>query len=326
MSEAADRRMRGIQLQRERGEADPDLRITVLSSFNADLIPPYLVEALDRAGIAAQVETGDFGQIAAQALNPASSLYTDEPGDVLVIPAAEDVLAALYSAEGGAEDQEALVANRLDEIEAAVSAILERLPAATCYVVAFGSSRAPQAHVLDPTSASRGQRAVSRFVDGLRDLSRLSPRVVVVDWDWHVRGEGMRGFADERLWYLARMRLNPDGLAELAGLTARHVAAYRGAARKVAVVDLDGTLWGGVVGEVGVGGLELGEEGAGLAFRDFQSELAILRESGVVLAVASKNNREDAVEAIESHPGMILKLSDFAAERINWNDKATEPA
>ena len=89
------------------------------------------------------------------------------------------------------------------------------------------------------------------------------------------------------------------------------------------MVDLDGTLWGGVVGEVGIGGLELGEEGNGLAFRDFQAELARLRSTGVVLAVASKNNREEAVEAIEDHPGMVLHLSDFAAERINWTDKAT---
>ena len=104
------------------------------------------------------------------------------------------------------------------------------------------------------------------------------------------------------------MRLNPDGLAELAELTARHVAAARGRARKVAVVDLDGTLWGGVVGEAGVTGLELGEEGAGLAFRDFQRELARLSDAGMVLAIASKNNHEDAAAVFETHPGMVLAL------------------
>jgi predicted enzyme involved in methoxymalonyl-ACP biosynthesis len=69
------------------------------------------------------------------------------------------------------------------------------------------------------------------------------------------------------------MRLNPAGLADLADLVARHVAASRGRAKKVAVLDLDGTLWGGVLGEVGVHGIGIGEEKVGLAFRDFQREL-----------------------------------------------------
>ncbi|HEX5909682.1 MAG TPA: HAD-IIIC family phosphatase, partial [Thermoleophilaceae bacterium] len=258
-----------------------------------------------------------------QALNPSSELYADGPDGVLLIPAAEDVLAELFDDPGSASDQTALVDERLAEIEASVTAILDRLPAATCHVVAYGADRAPVEHVLDPGDPARGQGAVDRWVDGLRGLSRLSPRVVIVDWERHVRRIGSAGLTDPRLWYLGRMRLNPDGLAELAELTARQVAAYRGGAHKVAVVDLDGTLWGGVVGEAGVSGLELGQEGAGLAFRDFQAELARLRATGIVLAVSSKNNRDEAVEAIETHPAMALRLSDFAAERINWADKAT---
>ena len=97
MSDVATRRRRGMQLQRDLAGADAEMRLTVLSSFNLDLLPPFMVEALDRRGVRASVQTGDFGQIAAQALNPASALYAGDPTDVLVVPAVEDILAALYA-------------------------------------------------------------------------------------------------------------------------------------------------------------------------------------------------------------------------------------
>lgn len=323
--DVAERRQRGLALQRERADSGETglRRLMILSSFNTDLMPPFMVEAMARAGIAVDVKNGDFGQIAAQILNPQSELYAEDPGDVLMVPAPEDLLAPLYGSVLAPADQEELVTDRLDELKMAVSALLERLPDTTCYVVAFGTGRAPSGHILDPTAPARGQTAVTRFTDGVRELARLSPRVIVVDWDWHVRAVGSAGFVDERLWYLARMRLNPEGLSRLADLVARHVAAYHGSARKVAAIDLDGTLWGGVVGEVGLSGVDLGEEGTGLAFQDFQRELVRLRDAGVVLVACSKNNRDDVVDLFERHPAMIIELSDFASERINWQDKAT---
>ena len=119
------------------------------------------------------------------------------------------------------------------------------------------------------------------------------------------------------------MRLNPSGLAVLAELVVRHVAAHRGMAKKVIVLDLDNTLWGGVVGEAGLAGLRLGEDGIGRAFQDFQRELLKLHDAGVLLAVASKNNPEDALEVFDRHAGMVLKRDHLAAMRINWQDKVT---
>ena len=321
----AELRRRGLALGREieEGARTPEVRLAVLSSFNLDLLPQFLLEALDRRGLSADAATGDFGQIAQEVLNPASWLYDGEDRDLVIVPAAEDLLAGLFERPLSEEEQDDLVEARLGELSAAVSAALDRLEGSTCYVVAFGATRAPGSYLLDPTDPARGQAAIARFLDGVRALGELSPRVVVVDWDWHSRSGGHAALGDERLWYMGRMRLNPTGLAVLADVVARHVAAYRGRARKVLAVDLDGTVWGGVVGEVGVSGLTLGEEEVGLAFRDLQRELLRLHESGIVLVACSKNNREDVVEAFERHPGMLLELSHFAAERINWQDKAT---
>jgi FkbH-like protein len=319
---AALRRRRGLELKTE--ATGP--RLFVLGTFNLDLLPPFLLEALDRAGLAATVSAGGFGQLAQTILDPASALYDPAPDEILIVPACEDLLAPLFELPGSQLDEraaEALVDERLAELSSQLDILLERLPAATCYVVAMGSDHAPVEHVLDPAAPGRRQQAVERWLQGVRRLGGRSPRIVVVDWDWHSRRYGSAAVRDDRLWYLARMRLNQLGLAALADVFALNVAAYGGRARKVVALDFDGTLWGGIVGEAGVGGLDLGEEGVGLAFQDVQRELLKLRDIGVLLVACSKNNLDDAVEVFEQHPAMILRREHLAAERINWQDKAT---
>jgi FkbH-like protein len=100
------------------------------------------------------------------------------------------------------------------------------------------------------------------------------------------------------------------------------VAACSRACRKVLVVDLDNTLWGGIVGELGPTGVALGEEGSGRAYRDFQRSLKALQRTGVLLAVASKNNQSDVDEILDENPAMILRREDFAAVVANWEPKA----
>ena len=297
-SEAARRRDRGAAALAE-GNRDglPELRVAVAGTFNLDLWPPFLVEALERAGLYAQVSLAPFGQLAQELLEPSA------PADaVVVVPAADDLL-------GG-------------ELEPLVAAALEQRPEATFYVVAFGPEDVAAPHVLDPAAPERGQVETERFLAQVRGLGALSPRVVVVDWEWAARGVAA-AYRDARLWYLARMRLNPQGLAALADSVAEHVAASRGMARKVVAVDLDDVLWGGVVGEVGLAGIELGEDGLGLAYQDLQRELAKLARTGVLVVAASKNNPADVDEVLDRHPAMVLRRDDFAALRVGWEDKAT---
>jgi FkbH-like protein len=99
--------------------------------------------------------------------------------------------------------------------------------------------------------------------------------------------------------------------------------AVRGATRKLVIVDLDDTLWGGVVGEVGIDGITLGgHDAVGEAFVDFQRALKMLRRRGVLLGIVSKNDEQTALKAIANHPEMVLALDDFAGYCINWEDKA----
>ena len=93
--------------------------------------------------------------------------------------------------------------------------------------------------------------------------------------------------------------------------------------KKCLVLDLDNTLWGGVLGEDGIDGISLGGDYPGKAFYYWQKALQQLERNGVILAVCSKNNEDDVIEAWQSHPNMVLRHKDFSAQRINWQDKAT---
>ncbi|MFO0944466.1 MAG: HAD-IIIC family phosphatase [Planctomycetota bacterium] len=324
MEEITSRRTRGTALlSAMKTGSSPEKRLGVLSSFNVDSCKPFLLEALERYGTSRTPYFGPFGQMAEEILNPASGLYQAKPDHVVLIPAVEDLLAPIFERPAHVEDPLALVEQRWSEMVVWIETLLERIESSTCHVVLLGTDRLATSSILDPRASLRGQAAVESLLAKFRMLSEISARVCVVDLDWQARSIGYAALRDERLWYLGRMRLSPVGLATLAECVGRSLAAVQGKVRKVAVLDLDNTLWGGVIGEAGLKGIKLGDEGIGLAFQDFQRELLKLHDSGIVLALCSKNEAADAWEVFDRHPGMILKRDHIAAARINWQDKAT---
>lgn len=126
-----------------------------------------------------------------------------------------------------------------------------------------------------------------------------------------------------KLWYLAKTPFSPEVWEAAAADFKSAIRAIQGRSRKLIVLDLDDTLWGGIAGEVGWENVRLGGHDAiGEAFVDFQKALKTLSQTGVVLAIASKNDESVALEVIDRHPEMVLRRSDFGAWRINWVDKA----
>ena len=134
---------------------------------------------------------------------------------------------------------------------------------------------------------------------------------------------GSQNWSDVRLLHLASMRLSQLALSCVANAYLAFLRPLTGLQRKCLVLDLDDTLWGGTVGEVGSSGVLLSTEAPGSAYRCLQQAVLELHDRGVLLALNSKNNPEDALEVIERHPEMILRSGHFAAMRINWQDKAS---
>ena len=128
---------------------------------------------------------------------------------------------------------------------------------------------------------------------------------------------------NSKLWYLMKNPFSNEFLKEAIKDITNLYSSIIGLSKKLLILDLDDTLWGGIVGEVGWKNLRIGgHDYLGEAYSDFQNQIKALKKKGIILAIVSKNNQETALEAIKKHPEMKLKLEDFVAYRINWEDKA----
>jgi len=136
-----------------------------------------------------------------------------------------------------------------------------------------------------------------------------------------IESEGRKAFYSDKLWYLGGIRYSSLGHKKIADEMELLIRAYRKQRKKVLVLDLDNTLWGGILGEAGLDGIELADVKEGRRFKDFQTRIKELKNLGVLLTICSKNNVNDVMEAFEKHKHMVLKKDDFVRMKINWENK-----
>jgi FkbH-like protein len=172
----------------------------------------------------------------------------------------------------------------------------------------------------DPDGLTHRIAAANRELS--RELQQI-PDAHLFDYARVVSQAGAADWADRKLWYLARAAASSDNQPVLAQAIARAVAGVMRPAAKCIVVDLDNTIWGGVLGDDGLEGVQLGDEYPGNVFKDFQSALLGYRQRGFLLAAASKNDETTVLEMFERHPEMLLKRDHFACLSINWEPKPT---
>jgi len=180
-----------------------------------------------------------------------------------------------------------------------------------------------------PLSGALGQHGAVHPGGRRRQLRRLNlalsetpvSGVHLVDAEDVAYDVGRAALEDPRYWFRSKHAIGLGATTAMARAIADILAASLGLARKLVVVDLDNTLWGGVIGEDGLGGIALGDGPVGEAFVAFQHFLSDLRQRGIVLAVCSKNNPDDARLPFQQHPDMVLSLEDFVAFRASWDPK-----
>ena len=166
------------------------------------------------------------------------------------------------------------------------------------------------------------QERASELNRKLYEFAKAHDFLNVLDVQSLVLEKGLEALCDLRFESLGRMFFSPRGQKELAFHVARSVNASLRVPRKVLVLDLDNTLWGGILGEDGLDGIRIGGEGEGYLFSRFQSQLKELKKRGILLAIASKNNFADALEVFAKRHEMLLRREDFASLKIGWNEKA----
>jgi FkbH-like protein len=180
----------------------------------------------------------------------------------------------------------------------------------------------PSHGILDAQSPSGQSAAFARMNAGVAAAARESRNVYVLDYNALVARRGADHWRDEKKWLTVRLPVAGPELHHLAREWLRFLHPLTGRVCKALAVDLDNTLWGGVVGEDGIEGIKVGDDYAGGGYRALQRAMLDLYRRGVLLAVCSKNNSPEALEALARHPGMLLRPEHFAAVRINWADKA----
>ncbi len=172
------------------------------------------------------------------------------------------------------------------------------------------------------SSSTLVEDAINDYNAHLFDLASKNLNVKVIDFKSFIASNRNEIF-DWRFYYISQSLINPKLNTTFASWFQKQIDAINGKRRKCLVLDLDNTLWGGILGEDGLEGIQLGNTYPGKAYYDFQIGLVQAKDNGVLLTLCSKNNESDVLEYWEKHPGNVLKQNHVAAHRINWQDKAT---
>lgn len=301
------------------------VRIALLGSSTLDHLRAYLEVACRLDGLVPDIYLGPFGQYAQEILNPQSELYAFEPDVVVLAVHGRALFPELYDAPFDLS-----VAERKSAAAAAadgVADLLSQLSSHTSALVLLHTFGVPQYSPLSTLDLHDefGQTAIFQTINHAlaERIRRDFPFVRLVDEDRVFGRIGKRHVTDTRMWYLARIGFTETALEALSAEYLRFIKALKGRTRKCLVLDLDNTLWGGVVAENGPHGIAVGHEAPGNAFRAFQEAILSLSKRGVILAINSKNNESDAMQVLQEHPDMVLRPHHFASIRINWNDKVT---
>lgn len=285
------------------GEPDGDaVRIWLQSNATIDPLAAYLWQAARAESLPVQIQVGGFDQISQDALDEEGPLHQFDPHVVFLFP--------------------------IPSRERSATELTEATCSAALAIQARSSARVVISNAMVPRLPFRLHQpawleTVAQANQLLLEQTSAQPGIWVLDLESLASHWGKQHVVNHKLHYLGNIEFSPEFQEVLAHKCLTWVRLCKRTPYKCAVVDLDDTLWGGVVGELGPNGITLARHGPGSEFRDFQHALFDLYETGVLLAINSKNNPEDALEALDGHPDMRLRREHFAAMQINWQDKAT---
>ena len=298
--------------------------IAFLSSYTAEILKPYIRVELAKSSIFSSVYFAPYNNIEQEIIDNNSGLYASNPDIVVIHIGIEDisqnVLTRFYSYSS-------------DEIKNVTSSIVSRYKEmirafrkksnAQIIIVdfayiqneSFGFSGSPLAHSLSAY--------IQNINDQLWSICNQITSCHVIKYQQVFMEQGLNNCIDYKLYFLARIPFGVKAQIEIGKVIARTIAAIYTTPCKCLVLDLDNTLWGGVLGEDGIAGIKLSDDYPGNVYKSFQRTILGLRDQGVLLAIASKNNINDALDVMEKHTDCLIKKKHISSIQINWKDKAT---
>ena len=297
-----------------------DTKIAVLGDTATQLLVTAIKGCTYIKGINVDIYEAEYDQIFSEIIDDSSGLYSFSPNYTIIYMSSEKlyeefIKLPLEARSSFAETVISRIKSQWNKIENTLNCRIIQLNYAENNDMLFGNF---------------GAKLPSSYIFQLRKLNVLLMESASEDKNVHLADlssiQNTFGreycFAD-KYYYSAKLAISLDILPYIADHIAQIIAALNGKFKKCAVLDLDNTLWGGVIGDDGINNIQIGELGVGRAFSDFQKWLKELKNRGIILAICSKNNEDTAKEPFEKHPEMILKLDDIAIFVANWDDKAS---
>ncbi len=295
-------------------------RLGILGNGTLDLIEPVLVATAARHGIALECIRGAYDQFLQDALAPGSDVNRSRPDAVLI--ALDHRGLSIQPAPGNASAAAQVVDDAIDLLDTLRAAIRTN-SGATCILQTLAPPPEGLFGSLDRTIPGTARNLVDALNHRIVETLRQSDDILL-DVAGIAETVGLAEWHSPSLWNMAKLPFADAFVPLYADHVARLIAAMRGKSRRCLVLDLDNTVWGGVIGDDGVEGIKIAQgDPAGEAHLGVQQLALALRARGVVLAVSSKNTDSVARQPFIDHPDMLLKEEHIAVFQANWNDKAT---
>jgi len=293
----------------------PVIKVALLGDTATQFLATALRGVAIERGYNLDLFEAEYNQVERQILDPTSELYAFQADYVVVFQSAHK-LCEKYS-ELPVEKQSALADERLQFVEQICNSVKGR-------IIYFN-----YAEIDDSVFGSFANKVESSFTYQIRklnyelmNLARRNPNLFICDIAALQNIFGRNWLFDSSVYVSTEMVLSIDAVPYVASRTMDIICAAQGQFKKCLILDLDNTLWGGVIGDDGLENIQLGHGlGIGKAFSEFQLWIKKLKNRGIILAVCSKNNEETAKEPFLKHPDMVLHLDDISVFMANWETK-----
>ena len=302
---------------------DKKLKVAILSSSTLNGLNETLHVKFSELGIDYQSYLGGYNQYNQELLNSKSGLYTFSPDVTFVIIDVRNVLGDYFHHGHDMSDDERknLAKEKINELQNLIETFENNSNSKLVITNLNVPSYSPNG-IIENKLKFGFHEMIEEINNSLRHILKNHNSVYMYDFRQFVSKFGEKNVFDYRQFHLGDIQIAFNLIPYLANDLMSYIKPMFGINRKCIVLDLDNTLWGGIVGEDGFDGIELGDTPNGEAFVEFQKELLVLWNQGIILAINSKNNDNDAMKVITKHPNMILREKHFANIQINWDDKA----
>ena len=300
------------------------IKIALLGSFTLDGLNETIKVKCSELKVGCDTFYGGYNRYNEEILNSESKLYSFSPDVCFLILDTRNILGDLFynPYNLSVDKRREFIQNKINELINLIKSFKEK-----------SNSKLVISNFIIPTYSPYGifetktdyglQEMVFDLNHKLNNICRDENSIYVYDINGFISKHGEENVFDFQQYFFGDVKVSLSYIPILANDLLGYIKPTLGLNKKCIVLDLDNTLWGGIVGEDGFNKIKLGPQPPGNAYLEFQKYLLALHERGIILAVNSKNNLEDAIQVIKEHPNMILREKHFACLKINWNDKVT---